>query len=320
MAVKNSWLARFAENIFWLARYIERAENLVRIIDVTETHARDRSGVQDWTAILEMNADLDRFLAAYGKPQVNAVLQFYIIDSINPTSLVSNIANARENARTIRHLISTEMWTQINVLNTEVGEIKKRDITPRRVSAVCQSARHACQAHAGITEGTLYQDEGWCFYWVGKAIERTDQTSRLIDIGYRRITLSGYEVGDRALDPLWTTLLRSAAGYQAFRRTNPIRMQPEDVLGFLVSNEAFPRSLYVSLSEAQYYLMRLYNHHDVGTVRGALAYVDEIRAKLSATNPARLISNGVHDYLDELQRELITVTSNLRRDCFGHEG
>lgn len=316
----NNWLARFADNIFWLARYMERAENLVRIIDITETHARDRTGTQDWTAILEMNADLKRFKDKYGKPDVKSVLQFYIVDRDNPTSLVNNIASARENARTIRHLISTEMWTQLNVLNTEVGEIRKRDITPTRVSAVCQRMRQACQAHIGITEGSLYQDEGACFYWIGKSIERTDQTSRLIDIGYRRITLAGYDVGDPALDSLWTTLLRSAAGYQAFRRANPISMAPEDILGFMVSNDAFPRSLYVSLSEAQYYLMRLFNHHDVATVRDSLAHVDEVRAKLSATNPARMIASGVHEYLDDVQRELMIVTNHLRRDCFGHEG
>ncbi|MEQ8666008.1 MAG: alpha-E domain-containing protein [Rhodospirillales bacterium] len=315
----QNWLARFADNIFWLARYMERAENLARVIDVTETHARNRSGVQDWTAILEMNTDLKRFRDTYGNPDLGSVLQFYIIDRTNPTSIASNIANARENARTIRHLISTEMWTQLNVLNTECSDLKKRDITPRRVSGVCQAVKQACQAHAGITEGTLYQDEGWCFYGIGKSIERADQTSRLIDIGYRRIMLSGYEIGDRALDPLWTTLLRSAAGYQAFRRAKPIRMRPEEVLGFLVADSAFPRSLYAALSETQYYLMRLFNYHQIGTVREALAAVDDIRAKLVSTDPGQLIKSGVHGPLDELQQELIVVTNHLRRDCFGHK-
>lgn len=318
--MSQHWLARFADNIFWLARYMERAENLVRIIDITETHARDRSGTQDWSAILEMNADMKRFKESYGKPDVKSVVQFYMIDKNNPTSVANNIANARENARTIRHLISTEMWTQLNVFNGEVGDIKKRDVTPTRVSGVCQKIRQGCQAHIGITEGSLYQDEGACFYWIGKSIERTDQTSRLIDIAYRRIKMSGHDVGDRVLDSQWTTLLRSAAGYQAFRRANPISMAPEDVLGFLISSDAFPRSLYHSLSEAQYYLMRLYNHHEVGTVRDALAHVDEVRAQLLGTNPARIISKGVHDYLDDLQQELMIVTNHLRRDCFGHRG
>ena len=267
-----------------------------------------------------MNADLKGFRDTYGKPDLGSVLAFYIIDRDNPTSIASNIAAARDNARTIRHLISTEMWTQLNVLNTECSSLRKRDISPRRVSTICQNVKQACQAHAGITEGTLYQDQGWCFYGVGKSIERTDQTSRLIDIGYRRIMLSGYEVGDRALDPLWTTLLRSAAGYQAFRRSNPVRMRPEEVLGFLIADSAFPRSLYASLSEAQYYLMRLFNYHDVGTVREALACVDDIRAKLAGTDPGRTIKLGVHGPLDELQRELMVLTQNLRRDCFGHEG
>ncbi len=316
--MRNSWLARISENIFWLARYMERAENLARIIDVTETHARNRLGIQDWTAILEMNADLDRFKATYGEPDVKSVLQFYVIDADNPTSLVSDIATARENARTIRHLISTEMWAQINVLNSTCTAFRKRDVTPRRISEVCGDIKEACQAHAGITEGTLYQDEGWCFYWLGKAIERADQTSRLIDIGYRRIMLSGYSVGDPALDSLWTVLLRSAAGYQAFRRTSPIRMRPEDVLGFMISDGAFPRSLLASISEAQYYLMRLFNHHKIGTARDALAATDDLRASVGSADPARIVQSGVHDAMDKTQQHLNRVTDHLRRDCFGH--
>ena len=51
---------------------------------------------------------------------------------------------------------------------------------------------------------------------MGKAIERADQTSRLVDIGYRRAILSGHEYESRALDSHWNTMLRSSSGYQAF--------------------------------------------------------------------------------------------------------
>jgi len=87
-------LARYADCIFWLARYVERAENLARILDVNETFSRDSRGGQNWRSILQLNSDEERFLATHRSATAQSVVNFYVIDSENPTSIVS--ASARE--------------------------------------------------------------------------------------------------------------------------------------------------------------------------------------------------------------------------------
>ena len=102
-------LARYADCIFWLARYVERAENLARILDVNETFSRDSRGGQNWRSIVQLNSDEERFFAGHDAAAAHNVVNFYVVDGDNPTSIVSTIRYARENARTLRPLISTEV-------------------------------------------------------------------------------------------------------------------------------------------------------------------------------------------------------------------
>ena len=152
-------LSRYADCIFWLARYVERAENLARILDVNETFSRDDRGGQNWLSIVQLNSDEERFFATHREATARAVVKFYVIDSGNPTSIVSAIRYARENARTLRPLISTEMWVQLNVFHNRLTALGEADLTPGKLASLFGSIKEACQTHTGITEGTFFRDQ-----------------------------------------------------------------------------------------------------------------------------------------------------------------
>ena len=124
----SSLLARFAENAFWMARYVERVENLARILDVNETFARDAQGVQEWRPILQLHSDEEAFFEHYKTADAKSVVRFYIIDRRNPNSIVNAIHGARENARSLRHLISLETWTQLNTFWNWASGLRARDV------------------------------------------------------------------------------------------------------------------------------------------------------------------------------------------------
>ena len=109
------------------------------------------------------------------------MLRFYVIERSNPTSIFSAVHAARENARALRPLISTEMWTQLNMLYNRLLALKPTDVAEEKLSGLCDWIKRGCDAHTGITAGTFYRDEGWCFYQLGAAIECADQTTRLLD-------------------------------------------------------------------------------------------------------------------------------------------
>ena len=311
-------LARLAESVFWLARYMERVENLARILDVTETFARDRSG-RNWLSVVQINADDRRFFEQHPVASAEAVLDFYLLDAGNPTSIPASSIAAHENARALRPIISIELWAHLNVTHHWLRRLTRKDIAGPNLSRLCSRIREACQTHQGIIEGTFSREESWFFYGLGKMLERADQTTRLLDIKYH-LLLPGTDVVGSALDlSQWNALLRAAAGYQAFRRLNPVGMTPTAVAGFLLLSDTFPRSVSLSLRQAEWLLEQLRTrfHLRQGTV--AMERLDEVRAMMTDLTAEVIIEKGLHEFIDWLQSRLGEVAGDIGQSFFGVE-
>ncbi|UKJ74703.1 alpha-E domain-containing protein [Azospirillum brasilense] len=312
-------LARYAECIFWMARYMERAENLARILDVHETFARDTRGMTNWFSIVQLNADEKDFFSRHDRPTAEAVVHYYMFDTQNTNSLVSMLRMARENARVLRPWISTEMWTQINVFHNKLVEMNGKDVALSNLSKVCTWIKEECQTHTGITEGTFYRDQGWYFYQLGKYIERADQTTRLLDIKYHTLLPSPVVVGSTLDMSQWTTVLRSAAGYHAFRRVYPRGMSPTTVAGFMMFNEGFPRSVVMCVRQIDGLLTRLKSRYTLRNGSDAMEKVDELLGALLARPIEEVIQLGLHEYLDGVQAQLCGITTEIGRAFFGQD-
>jgi uncharacterized alpha-E superfamily protein len=298
-------LSRYAEALFWLARYMERIENLARILDVTDTFVRHGVDQSGWRSIIQINADEERFTELYGTANAENVAQFYLVDRENPTSILSSLFAARENARTLRPLISTEMWSQINIFYNRVRQFTAADAQPSRVSGLCAYLKEQCQAHAGITDGTFYRDQGWAFYCVGKYIERGDQTSRLVDIKYHTLLPSAEDVGSALDVSQWHALLRTASGYHAYRRIHPSGMTPSSVAGFLLMNHSFPRSITLCVHQIEIYLSQLSSGYGLRGAYAAQERLDELRAALMDHTIQQILGRGLHEFLDWVQLQFI---------------
>jgi uncharacterized alpha-E superfamily protein len=300
-----------------MARYVERAENLARVLDVNETFSRDSRGGQNWHSVLQLYSDEDAFFAGHDAATAEAVILFYLIDRDNPGSILSALRMARENARTLRPLISTEMWTHLNIFYNRLRDLRPGDLGEQRLARLCGFIKEACQAHTGITEGTFYRDEGWNFYQLGRNLERADQTTRLLDVKYHLLLPSAQAVGAPTDVSQWNAVLRSASGYHAFRRVHPSGMSPAAVSGFLLYHKSFPRSLMACVRGAQLMLLDLSRHYDVAGGAAAMARLDGISAELADGSIDRIFARGLHEFLDWVQLELVAITAALGRELFG---
>jgi uncharacterized alpha-E superfamily protein len=311
-------LARYADCIFWLARYVERAENLARILDVNETFSRDSRGGQNWRSIVQLNSDEERFFASHKAAAAHNVVNFYVIDGDNPTSIVSTIRYARENARTLRPFISTEMWVQLNVFYNRLAELSAEDLIPGNLAALFAMIKEGCQTHTGITEGTFFRDQGWYFYQIGRYIERADQTTRLLDIKYHLLLPSPSDVGSPVDVSQWNALLRSAAGYHAYRRLHAASTTPARVAGFMLLNNAFPRSVHHCVREVGRLLGEVKSHHGLRNGNDAAEELDRLQAVLGTYEIRAILRSGLHEFLDSIQRQLMAVTRELSIAFFGY--
>ena len=316
--MNNTLLARSADALYWLARYVERAENLARILDVNDTFARDRTGGQNWLSIVQLNADREAFFARHPTADAARVIGFYVADTTNPTSIASAVRAARENARTLRPLISTEMWVQLNVFHNRLATVTAADLTPGRLSPLLAQVKEGCQTHTGITEGTFFRDEGWYFYQLGRYLERADQTTRLLDVKYHVLLPEQQDPGSAVDVSQWNALLRSAAGYHAYRRLHATGITPGQVAGFLLLNRRFPRSVYLCVREAELLLAELGARYGLRGGHRAAEQLDGLRGLLSGVTIEDVLIGGLHEFLDEVQRQLNRTAAALGIGFFGY--
>ncbi|MBY4640804.1 alpha-E domain-containing protein [Gluconacetobacter entanii] len=307
----HNLLSRYAESMTWMARYMERIENLARLIEVTGTFVRPRNGHAGWDSVLQINADEARFFAMHEQASEHAVVGFYITERDNPGSIAGMAHAVRENARALRPLISTEMWMHLNVFTQWVRDLTPTDIRAGSLSGICTRLKQECQTHFGITEGTLYRDQAWLFYVLGKHLERADQITRLLDIKYHTLLPRGADVGSDIDISQWTSVLRSAAAYHAFRRVLPSGMTPVNIVGFLLKNDGFPRSLSTSLRQVHSALGLLAGEYRLRHGSHILERVEELRVTLAEQTAEEIISRGLHEYMEWIQCQLRQIQEEI---------
>ena len=298
-----------------MARYMERAENLARILEVNETFARDERGANDWLPILKLHRDEDVFFERYTRATSQDVVRFYIIDPENPNSILSSVRAARENARSIRHLISLETWVQLNVFYNWVASLTKRNLRLSELSRLCERIKEGVQLHSGIVTGTLYRDQVWSFYRLGVFTELADQVTRLVDIKYHALLPSWKDVGSPVDIAQWNALLRSASAYHGYRRVFPSGMTPTTVAGFILLNPRFPRSLPHCISNIESTLDHLLENEDLANVSFSRDSLDALK-RLTTRPPENVIASGLHEYLDEVQIALLAFGTEVASTFF----
>jgi uncharacterized alpha-E superfamily protein len=193
------------------------------------------------------------------------------------------------------------------------------DIAQPLMSKVCRQLREDCYVQAGIVEGSFSHDEAWYFFEIGKQLERADQTTRLLDIKYHLLTPGSQEEGSALDVSQWNALLRAAAGYQAFRRIYQCRMSPGAVAQFLLFSDNFPRSISLCVNDINILLSQLNTRYHLSGGNVAHEVLDEVRATLLNITVDQVISRGMHEFLDWLQRQLATVTKEISHGLFGVE-
>jgi uncharacterized alpha-E superfamily protein len=297
-------LSRVADSLYWINRYVERAENLSRFVEVSEAMALDcpPGSAEPWLPLIDASGDRELFdqLFPNGNPQ--DVVQFLVREPRNPSSIVNCVGIARENARQIREVITTEMWEQLNDLYWTLQDNESFWDQPPQEQL--RDIRRACQLFYGITDATLSRDLSWQFSRLGRLLERADKATRILDVKYFLLLPSPDEVGG-VLDELqWISLLRSAGAYQMFRQARQQAIEPKAVAAFLLLDPIFPRSV-------RYCLERI--TETLGIIRGsavpgapdALECLAGLTlARWSYTPIDALIAGGLHESIDALQSDL----------------
>jgi uncharacterized alpha-E superfamily protein len=312
-------LSRVADAIYWLNRYIERADNVARFVDVNLNLMLDLpSGVsQQWEPLILTTGDLELFRDRYGNFTAENVIHFLTFDAQYVNSILSCVRVARENARSIREIISSEMWEQVNafyLMVTEATQHHPQTALPNFFTQV----KLASHRFAGVMDATMTHNEGWHFGQMGRLLERADKTARMLDVKYFYLLPSAQWVGTSLDQIQWISLLRSASAYEMYRKLNR-RIAPHSVAEFLILNREFPRSMYFCLREVQRSLYSV-----TGTPLGswnnrAERELGKLCSELAYLTIDDIIEIGLHEFLDRVQIRINQVGTQMSEVFFVSE-
>lgn len=300
-------LSRVANSIYWMCRYLERAENVARFIDVNLHLMLDLSveAAAQWRALVTTTAGEGRFRARYGEDAATQenVLQFLIFDRENPDSILSCVRAARENARSVRQSISSEMWELLNRLHLRLRRASSDADLLEAPYEFLADIKNSSHLFLGLTESTMSHNEAWHWARLGRLIERADKTSRIVDVKYYFVLPTLEYVGAPYDNLHWAALLKSATAFEMYRKRYR-RIAPNWVAEFLILDREFPRSIRHCLIKAEESLHAI-TGSPIGTFRnGAEQLLGRLRSDFDFARIEEIIGHGLHEYLDDFQRRL----------------
>jgi uncharacterized alpha-E superfamily protein len=314
-----SMLSRVAESVYWMGRYMERAENVARFIDVNHNLMLDlpRGYGDQWQPIIDTTGDRAGFLEHYSAATRENVLRFLAFDARNRNSIASCVWAARENARSVRETISSEMWEQINTLHLRITAEGRKPV-PEELPQFCHDVRMACHLFQGITHVTMTHNEAWHFIRLGTSLERADKTTRILDVKYFILLPSVSDVGTPYDDVQWAALLKSVSGFEMYRKRYG-RIAPERIVEFLLLDGEFPRAVRYCIGVADASL-----HAITGTRPGAFSCASEqrlgrLRSELDYAQVQPIVESGLHEFFDGLQLKMNRVDECILGDFFGQK-
>jgi uncharacterized alpha-E superfamily protein len=296
-------LSRVADSLYWINRNVERAENISRFVEVSEAMALDcpPGSAEPWLPLIDASGDRKLFDELCPVVTPEAVIDFLVREADNPSSVLNCIGSARENARQIREVITTEMWEQINDIYWTLQEESFWQQPPQEQ---LREIRRACQLFYGITDATLSRDLSWQFSRLGRLLERADKTTRILDVKYFLLLPSPEEVGG-VLDELqWISLLRSAGAYQMFRQSSQQAIEPKAVAAFLLLDPIFPRSVRYCLERISDTLRIIRGSSVPRPADDLECLIGLTLAHWSFTRIDELVATGLHEAIDNFQSDL----------------
>lgn len=309
-------LSRVANSIYWLNRYIERAENVARFIDANYHMTLDipDNASTQWQPLINTTGDHELFAELYGEPNRENAIEFLVFDRENPNSIFSCVRAARENARSVREYISSEMWEQLNTFYLMINAAAKETSMdlPHKFFVDIMTASHT---FIGITDSTMNHGEGWHFGRMGRMLERADKTTRILDVKYYILLPSVEYIGSSYDNLLWGALLRSASAFEMYRKRHG-RINPDLIVDFLLLDSHFPRAVHYSIVTAIISMNNI-----TGSPRGSFANKAEqklgrLLAEFNFASLDEVFEVGLHEYLDQTQTRINDVGAAIHNDFF----
>jgi len=297
-------LSRTAAALYWIGRYMERAEFTARLLEATlrlDALSARPAGQGAWESALRVVAADGGFGARAAGP--DTVTAYLTLGQDNPNAIRACLHAARSNAKSVRTALTRDAWEAINR-----AWLALRDLSDTGGYEETLRLTEMIRAEARGFEGALHRmlrNENYAFIGLGAAIERADNTARLIDVKYHILLPEGEPVGGVVDRDQWTTILHTVSAVTAYRWLYQDALKPWLVADMLILRPEMPRSLAGATEEVVGHL------GFIGRRLGRQGEADRMarrrQAVLGETGIDQVFKAGLHEYLGAILVENVAL-------------
>nr|WP_319249987.1 alpha-E domain-containing protein [uncultured Celeribacter sp.] len=307
-------LGKTANGLYWMYRYLERAENTSRLVETGQRIGLTRLGQADdeWTSVMQSAGVLTGYEVEHDEVTKDAAVNWMLRSKENPSSVLSTISDARQNARLVRTALTGEVWGAVNGCYMTTRDVLSRKVSERDLPGVLGTIRQRTALVRGATHGTMLRNDIYDFARIGTFLERADATARILDVKYYVLLPSALTVGSSMDNVHWETILRSVSARGGFRMAFGSQVNARDIAQFLVLDKRMPRSLNFCVSKI--YDNLNYITSDYGIKTRSLELSEALVHRLGAHDIDAVFEYGLHEYIQTILSSLSELGQQIEQD------
>jgi len=307
-------LGKTAGGLFWMFRYLERSENTARLVDAGFRIALTRSTASEheWSSVVTTAGCRDAFLEKHEAFEGPRVVDFLLRDLTNPSSVLSVVEAARNNARLVRTALTREVWEATNECWMTLRDALSSPVRDRELPEVLGLVRQQGALVRGALHGTMLRNDIYNFSRLGTFLERADSTARILDVKYYVLLPSVSHVGSSIDNIQWDTVLRAVSAQRAYRWLNPGEINPAGIAEFLIFDRRQPRSLAFCSAKIVDNLNHLASDYGDRHLCHELAYATYERLLRGGIQD--IFDAGLHEFLEDFIQSNSVLGGQIERD------
>ena len=309
-------LSRVADSLYWMARYLERTDSMLRMLKTNYASSQDDMHDFSWNSVLKIFTYLEEQDIQRMEKQSRDVLCFIVSSRENPNSVYNMVVKGRENARSVQDNITIELWQCLNDYYHLVRDpwIEQSLKTGDPVSVLDALIRQG-MLYYGIVEYTMFRSEGLSFMNLGKYLERSLQSTDILDIKFSDLS---YDLEKPTDTTYWKYLLLSISGYALYLKSYRSGFEAKNVVDQILFNVSFPRSLAYSLSLLNRNFDRLRTSSNEENFDTLQFMIGKLYSNVKYSNVNSVMQIGLHHYLKEIHEDLHDISKSLNQLYFAY--
>ena len=308
-------LGKTAGGLFWMSRYLERSKNIARLIDagfrisLTQSHSANT----EWASVIATTGVKDIYESVHGEDYEGMlVIDFLLRDQANPSSVISVMRNARNNARSARTALTRDVWEAVNESWMMISDRLKNPIAHTDLPDVLGLIRRQSAQVQGTLHGTMLRNDIYNFVRLGTFVERADNTARILDVKYYILLPSVQDVGSPLDNQQWETILRSVSAEQSYRWHHRDEITARGIAHFLIWDACLPQSLAFSVKELVAILGSLDEAYDKISPSSNIA--SKFLQDLNSNTVETIFESGLHEFIAKFLRRNGELAASIERD------